>query len=123
MEDGSYEWISSQAGELGVLGVSKHLDKVSHEFSYIIAVEEIKGELPKGYISATIPAMTWAVFESVGALPEAPQNLMRRIFVEWMPSAGYQHACIPEIEGVEVYPIGDCYSKDYKCEIWIPVRK
>lgn len=37
-----------------------------------------------------------------------------------MPATGYQHDCAPEIE---VYPKGDMYSPDYKCEIWIPVKK
>jgi AraC family transcriptional regulator len=120
MEDGSYEWICSKAGELGVLGVSKDFDKYKDEFSYMIGVEEIKDCLPNGYISTNIPAATWAVFESVGALPEAPHDLLRRIFTEWMPATGYQHDCAPEIE---VYPKGDMYSPYYKCEIWIPVKK
>jgi AraC family transcriptional regulator len=118
MKDGSYQWISSKAGKLGVLGICKDFGK--DEFNYMIGVEEIKDTLPKRYISATIPAATWAVFESVGALPEAIQDLTRRIFTEWLPSAGYQHDCAPELE---VYPEGDFYSTDYKCEIWIPIKK
>lgn len=119
MKDGSYNWISSKAGKLGVLGVCKDFTK-DDEFNYMIAVEEIKDTLPKGYISATIPAATWAVFETVGALPGAIQNLTRRIFTEWLPSAGYQLDCAPELE---VYPEGDFYSENYKCEIWIPIKK
>ena len=69
MEDGSYEWIQSKAGKLGVLGVCK--------------------------------------------------DVTRRIFSEWMPSAGYQHACAPELE---VYPEGDTSSPDYRCEVWIPIK-
>ena len=119
MKDGSYQWISSKAGKLGVLGICKDFSK-DDEFNYMIGVEEIKDTLPKGYLSATIPAATWAVFESVGALPDAIQNLTRRIFTEWLPSTGYQHDCAPELE---VYPEGDFYSTDYKCEIWIPIKK
>lgn len=119
MKDGSYKWISSKAGKLGVLGVCKDFTK-DDEFNYMIAVEEIKETLPKGYISATIPAATWAVFESVGALPKALQDLTRRIFTEWLPSTGYEHDCAPELE---VYPEGDIHSEDYKCEIWIPIKK
>ncbi|GAA0077349.1 AraC family transcriptional regulator [Clostridium sp. CTA-5] len=118
MKDGSYQWICSKVGKLGVLGICK--DFAKDEFNYMIGVEEIKDKLPKGYVSAIIPAATWAVFESVGALPEAIQDLNRRIFTEWLPSTGYQHACAPEIE---VYPEGDMYSSDYRCEIWIPVKK
>lgn len=120
MKDGSYEWISSRAGKLGVLGISKDFDKYKDEFNYMMAVEETKDTIPKGYVSTIIPAATWAVFESVGALPEAIQDLTRRIFTEWLPSTGYQHDCAPELE---VYPLGDTSSTDYRCEIWIPIKK
>lgn len=118
MKNDSYDWIKSKAGKLGVLGICKDFGK--DEFNYMIGVEEIKDTLPRGYVSATIPAATWAVFESVGALPEAIQDLTRRIFTEWLPSTGYEHDCAPELE---VYPEGDLYSSDYKCEIWIPIKK
>lgn len=120
MNDGSYEWISSKAGKLGVLGICKDFGKYKDEFNYMIGVEEFKGSFPKEYVTATIPAATWAVFESVGALPEASHDLTRRIFSEWMPSTGYQHACAPELE---VYTEGDMSSPDYRCEIWIPIKK
>ena len=120
MEDGSYDWICSKTGELGVLGISKDFDQYKEGFRYMIGVEEIKETLPEGYVMAEIPAATWAIFESVGALPEASHDLFRRIFTEWMPATGYQHDCAPEIE---VYPKGDMFSPEYKCEIWIPVRK
>jgi AraC family transcriptional regulator len=118
MKDGSYQWICEKAGKLGVLGICKDFSK--DEFNYMIGVEEIKDNLPKGYLSATIPAATWAVFESIGALPEAIQDLTRRIFTEWLPSTGYQHDCAPELE---VYPLGDSTSTDYRCEIWVPIKK
>ncbi|MCE5287287.1 MAG: AraC family transcriptional regulator [Pelosinus sp.] len=120
MNDGSYEWICEKAGELGVFGVSKDFDKYKDEFNYMIAVENITEDLPEGYISVQIPAAMWAVFESIGALPQAAQELTRRIFTEWLPSTGYQHACAPELE---IYPQGDMYSKDYRCEIWLPIKK
>ncbi|MCT4621115.1 MAG: AraC family transcriptional regulator [Marinisporobacter sp.] len=120
MEDGSYDWISSKAGKLGVLGISKDFDKYKDEFNYMIAVEEIKDKLPKGYVSTTIPATTWAAFESIGPVPEALHDLLRRIYTEWMPSTGYQHECAP---GIEVFPAGDMTSPNYRCEIWIPIKK
>lgn len=120
IKDGSYEWISSKADKLGVLGVSKDFDKYKDEFNYMIAVEEIEDNIPKGYVSATIPAATWAAFESVGPVTEALHDLVRRIYTEWLPSTGYQHDCAPDIE---VYPVGDMTSKDYRCEIWIPIKR
>ena len=119
MKDGSYQWISSKAGKLGVLGIFKDFGK--NEFNYIVGVEEIKDTLPKGYVSATIPAATWAVFESVGALPEALVDIIRRVYSEWFPATGYQHDCCTP--GLEVYPEGDKHSPDYRCEYWVPVKK
>lgn len=120
MEDGSHQWICSKVGKLGILGVSKDFDKYKDEFNYMIAVEEIKDTIPEGYVSAIIPAATWAAFESVGPVTEALHDLVRRIYTEWFPSTGYQHDCAPDIE---VYPIGDMSAEDYKCQIWIPIKK
>jgi AraC family transcriptional regulator len=121
MKDGSYEWVCSRAGKLGVLGISKDLHNFNNGFfTYMIGIEKIKDTLPKGYAEVTIPAATWAVFECLGPLPEAIQDVTRRIFSEWFPATGYQLDCGPELE---VYPVGDIYSSDYRCEVWVPVKK
>lgn len=121
MKDGSMDWVRSNAGSLGVLGVSLDLQNFYNgNFTYMIAVEKIDGPLPEGFVSVTVPAATWAVFEAVGPLPDANQDVVKRIFSEWFPATGYQHDCAPEIE---VYPDGDTNSQNYRCEIWIPVKK
>lgn len=56
MKDGSYQQISSNAGKLGILGICKDFGK--DEFNYMIGVEKIKDNLPKGYVSSTIPTAT-----------------------------------------------------------------
>ncbi|KNY27187.1 AraC family transcriptional regulator [Pseudobacteroides cellulosolvens] len=120
MKDGTYQWACSNAGKLGIMGICLDFVKDTEEFYYMIGVENNCEELPKGYVSATIPKATWAVFEAVGPLPEAAQDVTRKIFAEWFPSTGYQHDCAPELE---VYPEGDYNSPDYRCEIWIPIKK
>ncbi|WML43793.1 AraC family transcriptional regulator [Neobacillus sp. PS3-40] len=121
MNDGSYEWLRSKASKLGVMGVSMDLQNFNNGFfTYLMGIEKIKDTLPKGYTSVTIPAATWAVFESAGPLPGAIGDITRRIFAEWFPATGYQHDCAPELE---VFLEGDIYSSDYKCEVWIPVKK
>lgn len=121
MNDGSYEQICKMAGKLGVLGICTDLQNFNNGFfTYMIAVEKQEDTLPEGYSAVTIPAATWAVFESVGALPAAIQDVTRRIFTEWFPSTGYQHDCAPELE---VYPVGNINSPDYRCEVWIPIKK
>lgn len=118
MEDGSYELLCAHAGALGVLGICK--DFANDEFVYMIGVEANQQSLPEECVSTIIPAATWAIFEAVGALPKSIQDLLPQILTEWLPANGYQHDCAPELE---VYLPGDMYSPDYKCEIWIPVKK
>jgi len=67
-----------------------------------------------------IPAATWAIFESVGPMPKAIQDVTVKIFKEWFPSAGYEHDVKPELE---VYLPGDTNSSDYRCQVWMPVVK
>jgi len=120
-KDGSCKWIYSKAGKLGVLGICTHLQNLNEGFfTYMIGVEDVEGKLPDGFDRITIPAATWAIFECIGPLPETIQDVTRRIFSEWFPATGYQHDCAPELE---VYPDGDLSSSDYKCEVWIPIKK
>lgn len=102
---------------LGVLGVSTCMD--GKDFDYYIAVASGK-PLPEGMVEYQVPACTWAMFECVGPMPKAIQELQQRIITEWLPVSGYEYADAPDIE---VYPEGDQNSPDYKCEVWLPVVK
>lgn len=51
-------------------------------------------------------------------MPHAIQQVWERIFSEWFPTVGFEHAGGPE---PEVYLEGDAASEDYRCEIWVPV--
>ncbi len=77
-------------------------------------------ELPKNFCEYVIPEGEYAVFECVGAVPKALQDLQRNIIKDWLPSSGYEYANLPD---VEVYFEGDRNKDDYKCEIWLPVIK
>ena len=85
-------------------------------WSYLAGAEVFKDE--PGMETITIPAQTWAIFESIGPMPDAIQKVWKRIFSEWFPSSNYEHAKAPELE---IYPPGDTNSKNYYCEVWIPV--
>jgi AraC family transcriptional regulator len=89
------------------------------EFDYYIAVPSTKAPLA-GMVSYEVPACTWAIFDCLGAMPEAIQTLQKRIITEWLPASGYEYADAPDIE---VYFEGDQQSPDYHCEVWIPVVK
>lgn len=102
---------------LGIMGVSTCMN--GKDFDYYIAVASDK-PLPDGMTEYEIPACTWAIFECVGPMPTAIQQLQTRIVSEWLPVSGYEYADAPDIE---VYPEGDQAATDYKCEVWFPVVK
>lgn len=65
-----------------------------------------------------IDACSWAVFESVGPFPQTMQDIWARIYSEWFPTSGYQHAAAPELVWCEQRDIS---VSDFRCQIWIPV--
>lgn len=119
MKDGSYESVCRLANGGSMLGICLDFAEDQTHFNYMIAAE-VKGETPEGFAKRSIPAATWAVFRAVGPVSAVVQDVTRRIFSEWFPSTGYEHADAPELE---VYPMGDPKAADYCTEIWIPVKK
>lgn len=100
-----------------LLGVSACMD--GENFDYYIAVATDKTAL-ENTVDYEIPAATWAIFECVGSMPKAIQELQKRIMSEWLPTSGYEYADAPDIE---VYFEGDQYSPTYRSEIWLPIVK
>jgi AraC family transcriptional regulator len=107
---------------IGIAGVSAEFDMENDAFTYFIAIESPTAgqEIPDGCRDIPIPATTWGIFEARGPLPESVQNVTKRIFSEWFPSSGWEHAQGPTLE---IYPAGDTRSADYYCEVWIPLQK
>lgn len=101
----------------GLLGVSTCMN--GKDFDYYIAASTDKAT-PKAMVEYEVPAGTWAVFECVGSMPTAIQELQTCIVSEWLPVSGYEYADAPDIE---VYPEGDQTADDYKCEVWLPITK
>ncbi|MBD5082661.1 MAG: AraC family transcriptional regulator [Clostridiales bacterium] len=90
-------------------------------FDYSIAAVCDKDiEIPKGFRINDIPARSWLVFDCIGPMPEAIQDIWHKITAEFFPTSDY----IPTYEmDIEAYPATDMNSEDYKSEIWIPVKK
>lgn len=101
----------------GLLGVSTCMN--AQDFDYYIAAATTK-ETPAGMTEYTVSASTWAVFECIGPMPTAIQDLQKRIITEWLPTSGYEYANAPDIE---VYFEGDQQAADYRCEVWLPIVK
>jgi len=113
------ETISQIAGlGNGLVGVYSGMYEDNTTDYYIAAITESNS--PKNLCKLEIPSLTWAIFEIIGPMPTAMAEIWGRIFSEWFPTSGYEHAEAPEVEW---YSNGDLSSSDYKSEIWIPVIK
>ena len=91
----------------------------TESFDYMIAVKGERMDVGD-YEVLEVPELTWVKFECRGRLPEAQQNVWKRIFTEWLPTSGYEHDEGPEIEW---YSNQDMNSENYLSEIWIPIKK
>lgn len=89
------------------------------ELDHVIGVATTQ-PAPEGLTRLEVPALTWAVFESIGPFPETLQNIWGRIYAEWFPTSGYEQAPGPEILWNENK---DTTLENYRSEIWIPVKK
>lgn len=119
--NGFVEELEKSCGRMGILGVCMEFDATQEKLTYLIGTERNGQHKPSEWEEKEIPASTWAVFESVGAMPDAMQKTWERIFSEWFPSTGYEHAGGPELE--VYFAKGDTTADDYRCEVWIPIVK
>jgi len=102
----------------GVLGVSACAG--GEDWEYYIAVASSL-PLPQNapqMCEYTVPACTWAVFPGTGAMPNAIQELEKRMVTEWLPTSGYEYANAPDIE---VYLTADPQNTVF--EVWMPIVK
>lgn len=88
-------------------------------FPYMLFAHKTNKSQSGGYKEVTVPAATWAIFKTenhtTAGTSEAIQNLVKRVYTEWLPTANYE-----KIDGYELelyYDNGStCWS-----EVWIRV--
>ncbi|SFG45479.1 AraC family transcriptional regulator [Oribacterium sp. WCC10] len=106
-------------GEYGVC-----IDDIgSGKFRYMVAGKYTGGEVPEGMVVYEFPRGDWAVFDCIGPVPEALQNVNTRIFKEWLPGNPEYELC-----GNATAEWYDCVNgkmsdPDYHSAIWIPVKR
>ncbi|WP_338778990.1 AraC family transcriptional regulator [Metabacillus sp. FJAT-52054] len=119
--NGLSERLAPLTGPMGFLGICLDFDQEKEEMRYMIGAENPSHAEAEDLEVRTIPSLTWAVFESIGPMPGAIQEVWSRIYTEWFPSTGYEHAAGPEME---VYPKdGNPFAADYRSEVWVPIIK
>ena len=98
-------------------------DLESGKFRYLIAGKYCGGEVPEGMTLYEFPMGEWAIFECVGPIPEAMQNLNTKIFKEWLPgNPEYELAGNANVEWYDCMK-GEKTDSDYRSAIWIPVKR
>lgn len=122
--DNTLDILSKYATESGVFGDALIgicvEDTKKKEVTYAIGTEYNGTAITDELNVEQIPSCTWAIFESIGPIPAAFQNLLYRVYSEFFPTSEY-HPC-GNLD-IQVYPNGDMQSPQYKCELWIPVEK
>lgn len=98
----------------GICYSNPHASESTFEYS-VAAVIDDSCEVPEEFTVSEIPSCTWAVFQCLGPMPDAIQNLWHRICTEFIPSSDYRPTCDMDIE---VYA-----TDNYQSEIWVPVIK
>lgn len=102
----------------GCFGLIDVCPKNTEKMLYAICVSSQQEALPSWARAFDIPAANYAVFETSMA---DIQTTTKRVYGEWLPNSGYEHAEMPEFE---YYPAGDMSDPaKYICEIWVPVTK
>jgi AraC family transcriptional regulator len=113
--------MENKVGEVtggAMLGVCFGGEKTNWDpFSYGIGIEKPAKKSTVKFEVIPVPAAAWAVFDCT---LDNIQDITKRIFSEWFPSTGYEHAAAPEIE---VYLPGKFSDVTMKCQVWIPVVK
>lgn len=104
----------------GMMGICAQANGDSGEWKYGIGCEDhnVK-EIPKDFEVLEIPAHTWAIFSCIGPMPNAIQEMWRKIYSEWLPQSDYE---LVNDYDIEFYTSGNNQDKNYQSEIWIPVQ-
>lgn len=91
------------------------MDFDNTKIGYMVGVHS-EEPVPEGFDAIEIPECLWVKFECRGPIPEAMQDVWKRVYSEWFPTSGYEHTGGPEIEWY------DCEDNCH-AQIWLPVRK
>lgn len=123
MEDGSFDKLIKSTNESlsRIHAVCDYRNTGANTFPYMLFAYRNKNSNPEGFVEVTIPASTWAIFTTEKHTQEETssvlQALIKRVYTEWLPTAGYK-----KIDGyeLELYFVSDIDK--YYCETWIRVE-
>jgi len=112
-ENSIIEFLKGEAND--ILGL--FIEDSTDGSGYYYLCKKTDAPMPEGMFEVIIPKHTWAVFSGVHE-PSHIEDLFRRIYTEWLPSASYDLA-----SGMEMEVCSGLDSGIVKHEIWLPVVK
>jgi AraC family transcriptional regulator len=112
--------LQSAHGISGVHAVCDYREMEGDSFPYMLFAFKTPESDTDGYTQVRVPAATWAVFRTenhtLEQTPNAIQGLIKRVYTDWLPTAGYNKVDGYELELYFDAGFGMCYS-----ETWIMV--
>lgn len=120
---GYHDNCEGDSGRCPVGGICSYGKVEGMRFPYMLFAEKTRDSSCAGYTELTVPAATWAVFRSEpytgsdDSLTSACQNLYRRIYREWFPTASYVEQPGYEMEVYYWSKTGMTYM-----EVWVRVQ-
>ncbi|MGH4125996.1 MAG: AraC family transcriptional regulator [Clostridium sp.] len=130
MENGTIDKIADATGEnwnnkhelCSVNAVCDYREIGGSRFAYMLCAFKTSKSVTEGFTVVDIPAATWAIFTSEeygeGEIASATQDLVKRVYTEWLPTAGYEKLDGYEFEMYYTKENGKNYT-----ETWIRVAK
>lgn len=123
MQDGRFDRLlastaqtESADGPCALNAVCGYRSMPGTRFPYMIFARKTPKSDTAGYMQLTVPAATWAVFTSEHHSQEqtsaVTQNLIKRAYTEWLPTAAY--------EIIDGYELELYYGKGENC--WVEAR-
>lgn len=122
MNDGQFDKLSASTNEKGYIhAICDYKSTGDNTFSYMICAFKTKNSNSDGYTQVVVPAATWAIFKSEKykdeqSTPSIIQNLVKRVYTDWLPTANYT-----KVDGYELELYLETEDGMYYCETWIRV--
>ena len=121
MKDGRFDKLKkSTGGSSRIHAICQYRETGGNTFPYMLYAYKSKDSKTDGFAEVVVPAATWAIFRTynykVEETSSAIQDLNKRVYTEWLPTANYEKVDGYELELYYDTDDGLCYS-----ETWIRV--
>jgi AraC family transcriptional regulator len=121
IRNGKYDkLLKSTNGTSDIHAICQYRETGGNTFPYMLFAYKTKESETNGFVEVEVPSATWAIFRTrehtEAETSEVIQNLTKRVYTEWLPTANYEKVDGYELELYYRTDDGKCY-----CETWIRV--